>query len=125
MKQPLAIDPPDHLAGATYALVEAFQKNYSGTNLGDFAARLQREIFADKQVLHEIAGEFGPASDPIKDTAAWLSEKVSRMKLSRSEPNGLGTFEALEFRASGHSRKGSALAGLSRGSAPIPRSLQS
>jgi hypothetical protein len=98
LKQPLAIYLHDHLAGASYALeLVELRKNYYGTELGDFAARLQREISADKQVLHEIAGQFGPASDPIKDTAAWLSEKVSRMKLSRSDPNGLGTFEALEF----------------------------
>jgi hypothetical protein len=99
LKQPLAIYLHDHLAGATYAidLVEALRKKYSGMDLGHFAARLQREISADKQVLHELAGQFGPASDPIKDTAAWLSEKVSRMKLRRSDPQGLGTFEALEF----------------------------
>jgi hypothetical protein len=99
LKHPLAIYLHDHLAGAAYAvdLVETLSKNYLGTDLGAFAARLQREILADKQELHEIAGHFGQASDPIKDSAAWLSERVSRMKINHSDSYALGTFEALEF----------------------------
>lgn len=99
MKHPLAIYLHDHLAGAAYAadLVETLHKHYLGTDLGEFAARLQREILADKQELDEIAGHFGQASDLIKDWAAWLSERVSRMKMNHSDSYGLGTFEALEF----------------------------
>jgi hypothetical protein len=99
LKHPLATYLHDHLAGAAYAvdLVETLRKNYLGTDLGEFAARLQSEILADKQELHEIAGHFGQASDPIKDSAAWLSERVSRMKMNHSDSYGLGTFEALEF----------------------------
>lgn len=99
MKDPLAIYLHDHLAGASYALdlVGALERNNADTDLGHFAAQLRREIQTDKDQLHEIAVRFGPASDPFKDGAAWLAEKISRMKLKQEEPGGLGTFEALEF----------------------------
>lgn len=99
LKPPLAIYLHDHLAGANYALdlVHALSKNYAGTDFGNFASLLYQEIAADKETLHDLARNFGSASDPVKDTAAWLSEKVSRIKLSHSDSNALGTFEALEF----------------------------
>jgi hypothetical protein len=99
LKQPLSVYLHDHLAGATYALdlVDALQKNHANADLGEFAARLHQEISADKQTLHEIAVHFGPVSDPVKDMAAWLSEKVSRIKLNHSGSASLATFEALEF----------------------------
>ena len=103
MSQPLAIYLHDHLAGSAYALdlVEAMQKNYASAPLGLFAARLHMEISADKETLQGIARLFGPASDPVKDTAAWLGEKISRIKMNQSDGTGLGTFEALEFLALG------------------------
>jgi hypothetical protein len=33
----------------------------------------------------------------VKETAAWVAEKFSRLKLSHDPANGIGTFEALEF----------------------------
>jgi hypothetical protein len=97
--QPLAIYLHDHLAGAAYALdlVKSIRDNYRGQELGDFAATLYEEIAADKEVLHSLASQFGPASDVVKDSVAWLAEKVSRFKLAHGDPTGLGLFEALEF----------------------------
>ena len=100
---PLAIYLHDHLAGATYALdlVQALRDHYKGQALAELASQLHTEIVAGKDTLERIAESFGPASDFIKHIAAWLSEKVSRLKLDHSNPTGLGTFEALEFLALG------------------------
>jgi hypothetical protein len=38
---------------------------------------------------------------PLVEAAAWLGEKVSRVKLRRRAAGGLGTFEALEALALG------------------------
>jgi hypothetical protein len=97
--QTLAVYLHDHLAGAGCALdlVESLKENYRGQELGEFAAQLQLEITADKEILHKLASEFGPTSDLMKDSAAWLAEKLSRFKLAHSESSGLGLFEALEF----------------------------
>ncbi len=101
-KQPLATYLHDHLAGAAYALdlVGSIRDNFKGQELGEFAATLFSEISADKAVLHALAGQIGPGSD-LKDSAAWLAEKVSRFKLAHDDPTGLGLFEALEFLALG------------------------
>lgn len=103
VKSSLATYLHDHLAGATYALdlLQAFRDRYKGQPLGELASHLQTEIAADKDTLHRLAKSFGPASDFIKDSTAWLSEKISRLKLDHSNPSGLGTFEALEFLALG------------------------
>jgi hypothetical protein len=79
-------------------LVKSIRDNYRGQELGDFAVTLHEEIAADKEVLHSIASQFGPASDVLKDSVAWLAEKVSRFSSSPTAIlRGLGLFEALEF----------------------------
>jgi hypothetical protein len=102
-KQPLAIYLQDHLAGAAYALdlVESMRDNFRGQQLGDFAAMLYVDIAADKEVLHALASQLGPSSDVLKDTVAWLAEKISRFKLAHDDTTGLRLFEALEFLALG------------------------
>ena len=104
MKGPLAIYLHDHLAGATWALdlLDRIRKNFADKDVGRFAARLREEIAADKETLHSLASQLGPTSDVLKDGVAWLSEKVSRIKLSHNDDGtGLGLFEALEFLALG------------------------
>jgi hypothetical protein len=103
MKNPIAIYLHDHLAGATCALdlVDRIHKNVADKEVGRFAARLREEIAADKETLHSLASQFGPTSDVLKDSVAWLSEKISRIKLSHDDGTGLGLFEALEFLALG------------------------
>jgi hypothetical protein len=98
-KQSLAIYLHDHLAGAAYALdlVGSMRDNFRGQELGEFAAMLFAEIAADKEVLHSVASRLGPSSDILKDSVAWLTEKVSRFKIAHNDPAGLGLFELLEF----------------------------
>ena len=99
MNNPLATYMHDHLAGAVYALdlVEAIEYHYKTEPLGQLAKILHREISSDRDTLQGIAGRFGSGSSKLKEGAAWLSEKVSRIKVQHSDPSGLGTFEALEF----------------------------
>src|SRR3954468_23213300 len=122
MTKPLATYLHDHLSGASYAadLLDGLRERYAGQPLGEFSTRLQKDIRADKEILHKIAQQFGSASSELKEGTAWLSEKLSRMKLSHGDPMGLGTFEALEFLALGIHGKLSLWRALSEISPQVP-----
>jgi len=98
MSDPLATYLHDHMAGSNFAvdLVESLRDQYSGEPLGGFAAGLLVDIEADKEVLQGIINRVGKGSADLKEAAAWLGEKVSKLKLSRGAAGGFGTFEALE-----------------------------
>jgi hypothetical protein len=87
----------DHLAGATAGveLLEALAAQHQGEPTGALAGRLLPEVEADRRRLEGIARSLG-AGSPLKEAAAWLAEKVSRLKLHREARGILGTFEALE-----------------------------
>lgn len=93
----------DHLAGSKSAidLVEAMRKQYAGEPLGQFAGELLGKIREDQDLLRGLAERVGDGSSTLKEMAAWMAEKVSRLKLSHTDADGLGTFEALEFLALG------------------------
>jgi hypothetical protein len=99
MSEPLAIYLHDHLAGASLAidLLGSMRKEHAGEPLGDFAGTLQVEIEADREVLRVLAERIGAGSSALKDFGAWVSEKVSRIKLGGQSGGDLTTFEALEF----------------------------
>jgi hypothetical protein len=99
MSEPLAIYLHDHLAGSTMAidLLASMRKEHAGEPLGEFAANLQVEIEADRDVLRTLIERVGAGSNAIKDLGAWMSEKVSRIKLGGHSGGDLTTFEALEF----------------------------
>jgi len=61
------------------------------------AIELLVEIEADREVLRKLGNQTGADSSGLRDLTAWLSEKVSRLKLGRGAGNGPETFEALEF----------------------------
>src|SRR6266550_7171461 len=102
MENPLAIYLHDHLAGAALAmdLLGAMRDKHPADPLGDFAALILSEVEADRAMLKNLADRIGSGSSQLKEFSAWLSEKVSRIKLD-SESHSLGTFEALEFLALG------------------------
>ena len=103
MSDPLATYVHDHLAGAVVAidLLEALRDQHSDEPLGQFAAGLLVEVEADRAVLQGLAERVSMGSSRLKEAAAWLGEKVSRLKLGRRAASGLGTFEALEALALG------------------------
>lgn len=99
MDNPLATYLADHLAGSVHAVevVKNLHVAYSGKPLGEFAADLLLDIEADQSVLQKLAERAGTGSSGMKEFTAWVSEKISRMKLKHGAGNELGTFEALEF----------------------------
>jgi hypothetical protein len=102
MENPLAIYLHDHLAGAAFAvdLLQAIRNKHSNDPLGEFAVTILREVEQDRTTLTTLADRVGSGTSVLKELSAWMSEKVSRIKLNR-ETHSLGTFEALEFLALG------------------------
>jgi hypothetical protein len=88
----------DHLAGALHAieLLKAMRDHHAGEPLGVFATRILVEVESDRDVLARLTERMGGASGGPKEWAAWMTEKVSRLKLKHGSGN-LGTFESLEF----------------------------
>jgi hypothetical protein len=90
----------DHLAGATMGceLAEHLRDRTEGTPLGDRMASLAAEIESDRQTLVDLADRLGTTSNPVKQGAAWVAEKASRVKFSAVTSGNpeLGTFLALE-----------------------------
>jgi hypothetical protein len=89
----------DHLAGAAYAidLLEFMRDQHEDDGLGRFAANTLAEVEQDRDTLRNIAERVGHSGRTLKETASWLGEKISRIKLGHDDGNGLATFEALEF----------------------------
>lgn len=99
MNDPLGTYLADHLAGAMHAIevLKNIRSQYGEQPLGEFARNILNEVEADRDALKELAQRLGSGSSTIKETAAWVAEKFSRLKLSHDPANGIGTFEALEF----------------------------
>lgn len=89
----------DHLAGALHAieLLKAMREHFAAEPLETFAAEVLAEVEADREVLARLTERVGGTAGGMKEWGAWLSEKVSRLKLKHGSTDGLGTFEALEF----------------------------
>ncbi len=74
----------DHLAGAIAGLELAKRaaRNNEGTPLGTFLARLTTDIDEDRRALETLMSDLGVRRDVVKDAAAWMAEKVGRLKLN-------------------------------------------
>jgi hypothetical protein len=100
----------DHLAGAAFGVAlsqRALARNV-GTTLGEFLARLQAEIVADKDMLETIMARLGADRSPVKPAGAWTLEKVGRLKLNgrvrargRSPLSRLQDLEGLQLGVTG------------------------
>lgn len=94
----------DHLAGARIAadLLESMGSEHAGEQLGRFAIELLAEIEADRKVLEDLLERVGGERlAALKEGAAWLTQKVSLLKLRRHAGHDLGTLESLETLALG------------------------
>jgi hypothetical protein len=103
MDNPLATYLHDHLAGSEFAidLLQSLRDHYAGEPLGELAAALIIEVQRDRETLQLIADQVGKGSPNLKEAAAWVAEKASRLKLTHEDKMGLGTFQALETLALG------------------------
>jgi len=80
----LAIYLNDHLAGATVGV--ELVRRVRGAAFEDGAGTIERlcaEIEADKAALERVMEELGVDRERLKPAAAWLAEKLGRLK-----PNG-------------------------------------
>lgn len=80
----LSIYLNDHLAGATAGveLAKRALSNNEGTAYGTFLAELTRDVEEDRTTLKDLIERLGFADDRVKQTAAWVAEKVGRLKLN-------------------------------------------
>ena len=75
----------DHLAGSVVGgeLAKRAASSNSGTELGDFLARLAQEIDDERETLKSILEHFEVPQNRLKMPIAWGAEKLGRLK-----PNG-------------------------------------
>jgi hypothetical protein len=113
----------DHLAGASAAidLLQSLQDQLENAPLGTVVSGWLEEITNDRKTLLGLIErvEHGPHAG--KEAAAWLAEKVSRMKLGRVAKGDLGTFQALETLSLGILGKRSLWKALAEASREDPR----
>jgi hypothetical protein len=99
MRDHLATYLNDHLAGARFAidLLRRLQESFSDRPLGQFAADITAQVEDDHAVLKQIVEKIDSDKSTLKEAAAWVAEKASRLKLRMDEDGNLGVFEALEM----------------------------
>jgi hypothetical protein len=80
----LSIYLNDHLAGSTLGveLVKRASSENQGTPLGDYLEALRREIEEDRATLVRLMDKLGVRRNRGKVSAAWIAEKVGRLKLN-------------------------------------------
>jgi hypothetical protein len=76
----------DHLAlmvGELELAVRCRSAN-NGTALGEFLSRLETEIGLQKAIVDEVLERIGGKESRLKNSAAWIAEKLGRFKLNGS-----------------------------------------
>jgi hypothetical protein len=96
MATPLGTYVHDHLAGAQFAvkLLEDLHAQADDERTNALSRELLKDVEADRQVLQDFAASIGEESSIAKEAAAWIAQKLSRVKLSPGDE--LGSFEAVE-----------------------------
>jgi cell division protein FtsB len=75
----------DHLAGACGGVELARRLRASNRDdavFGETLSRVCAEIEADRTVLEQVIEELGYSRSKVKPAAAWLAEKLGRLKLN-------------------------------------------
>jgi hypothetical protein len=95
----------DHLAGSIVALqlLEHLETLHRGTEVGRLVAGLRADVDADRRELESLMRRLNVAESRTRKAAAWLSEKMSEIKLRMDDaPLGdLNQLEAFELLALG------------------------
>jgi hypothetical protein len=86
----------DHLAGSVAAieLLDHLLERDPGSGR-DELARIRGEIEEDQQVLRRTLHGLGGQESPIRKAAAWITEKLGRLKV-RLDDKGSGDLRVLE-----------------------------
>ena len=79
------------------------RRSNSRTTLGEFLLRLEMELKAQHSIVSGIVRRVGGSASRTKETAAWLAEKVGRLKLNGTllTYSGLSRVVELEALAAG------------------------
>jgi hypothetical protein len=87
----------DHLAGSVVALelLEHLETAHADTALETFFAALRADIKADRQELEALMKQLDIAESSTRKATAWLTEKVTEIKLHVDDPAG-GALRLLE-----------------------------
>jgi hypothetical protein len=87
----------DHLAGSRFAIevLERMRQSYTDADLLHLTEGLLADIESDRADLQRIVERIDSDQSAIKEAAAWVAEKASRLKL-QMKGDSLGMFEALE-----------------------------
>ena len=95
----------DHLAGSVAALelLAHLEAAHKGTAVERFLAELRADVAADRQELEALMGRLHVAESRPRKAAAWLTEKLTELKLRLDDPAGraLHLLEGLEAVAIG------------------------
>lgn len=80
----LAIYLNDHLAGSVLGveLSRRARASNEGSKLGNVLAEIEAEIEAEQRALRELMDRLGVSEDRVKPHAAWMAEKLGRLKLN-------------------------------------------
>jgi hypothetical protein len=106
----------DHLAGSVVALelLEHLASTHSDSELADFFRALHADIAADRDELLRLMQHLQISVSRTRKASAWLSEKMTEIKLRFDDPGGgtLRLFESLEALSLGIEGKRSLWLGL-------------
>jgi hypothetical protein len=95
----------DHFAGSVAAveLLNHLISSHRGKLHEQFFVRLREEIGEDQEVLKQLLHDLDAHGGALRDTTAFLSEKLARIKLLLEDPAGgqLARLEKLEALALG------------------------
>jgi hypothetical protein len=95
----------DHFAGSVAAveLLDHLIASHRGKTDEHFFIRLREEIGEDQEVLQGLLHNLGADGGVVRNTTAFLSEKLARIKLLLEDPSGgqLARLEKLEALALG------------------------
>ena len=95
----------DHFAGSVAAveLLNHLVSSHRGKRHEQFFVRLREEVREDQEVLHRLLQDLDASGGALRNTTAFVSEKLARIKLMLEDPAGgqLARFEKLEALALG------------------------
>ncbi len=95
----------DHFAGSVAAveLLDHLVSSHRGKTHEQFFVRLREEVGEDQEILQELLHDLDAGGGAIRNTTAFLSEKLARIKLLLEDPAGgqLARLEKLEALALG------------------------
>ncbi|MDX6696439.1 MAG: hypothetical protein QOF02_4042 [Blastocatellia bacterium] len=88
----------DHLAGSVVALelLEHLEAAHKGSPLESFVAELRADIEADRKELESLMSALNISESRTRKASAWLTEKVTELKLRLDDPAADGDLRLLE-----------------------------